>query len=42
MNDPQERRSGLLARYSGDQLAVAAMGTALVLLILLLASALFT
>lgn len=42
MNDPRQRRSGPLAHYSGDQLAVAAMGAALALLILLLAGALLT
>jgi hypothetical protein len=42
MNDPKERRSSLLSRFSGDQLAVAGMAAALILLILLLASALFT
>lgn len=40
MHDPQERRSTFLARFSGDQLAVAGMVAALILLLLVLASAL--
>jgi hypothetical protein len=42
MNDSRERRSSPRARFSGDQLAVAGIAAALILLILLLASALFT
>jgi hypothetical protein len=42
MNEPKERRSSLRARFSGDQLAVAGVVAALILLILVLASALFT
>jgi hypothetical protein len=42
MNDPKEPRSSFLGRFSGDQLAVAGMVAALILLLLLLASVLFT
>ena len=41
MKDLPERRSGFLARFSGDQIAVAVVVVALVLLVLLLLSALF-
>lgn len=41
MNDPRGRQSGLFARFSGDQLAVAGMVAALIILLLMLASALF-
>jgi len=41
MNDPRER-PGFLARFSGDQLAVAGMAAGLILLIVLLASVLLT
>ena len=40
MNDRQEQRPGLLARFSGDQIAVAVVVAALILLVLLLSSAL--
>jgi len=42
MNEPKKQRSSLRTRFSGDQLAVAGVGAALILLILVLASALFT
>ena len=41
MNDRPEQRPGFLARFSGDQIAVAIVVVALVLLVLLLFSALF-
>jgi hypothetical protein len=42
MDDPKKRLSNFLARFSGDQLAVAGMAAGLILLILLLASVLLT
>jgi hypothetical protein len=42
MNDARKRGPSFLARYSGDQIAVAGIGAALILLLLLLASALIT
>jgi hypothetical protein len=41
MNDRPEHRPGFLARFSGDQLAVAGVVVALVLLVILLFSALY-
>jgi hypothetical protein len=41
MNDQPKQRAGFLARFSGDQIAVAVVAVALVLLVLLLVSALF-
>jgi hypothetical protein len=40
MDDRQERRPGFLARFAGDQIAVAVVVAALILLVLLIPSAL--
>jgi hypothetical protein len=42
MNDPRKQGSSFLARFSGDQIAVAAIFGALILLVLLVASAVLT
>lgn len=42
MDDSREKRPTFLARFSGDQIAIAGIVAALIVLILVLASALLT